>query len=292
MPAAACHGGTVAGSPRIPLGRKSGYAAPMCLIAFHFAPDSARPITLIANRDEVHSRPTAPLAAWLDAPGLVAGRDLEAGGTWLGIHRRGRFAAITNVRDPELIPPQPSESRGLLVRRGLETDDLEAWLECQSAGEALRYGGFNLLIGDGKRLWHLERHRHGCALQAVEAGVHGLSNASLDTPWPKLVQVRNALAEDIAEARHASLANARQGFLDRHPAPDASLPDTGVGLELERFLSPAFIVGDDYGTRATSELTLHRDVNGERFDISERRFGPGGRPQGETRLALTIDRDG
>ncbi|MBY5984211.1 NRDE family protein [Halomonas sp. DP5Y7-2] len=271
----------------------------MCLIALHHAPadsapDSRHAVVLIANRDELHARPTAPLAAWDDAPSLVAGRDLEAGGTWLGVHRRGRFAAITNVRDPDFIPEPPVASRGLLVRQALETDDLEHWLHRQQCDHALAYAGFNLLVGDGEHLWHLRRDRHGATLDRVTPGTHGLSNASLDTPWPKLEKVTQALTDDVIHQRVETLPQARRGFSDQRRPEDERLPDTGVGLDLERFLSPAFIVGDDYGTRATTSVVLVRgDVNNgvdEHFVIHEQRFGPGGSFLGETRLTLPISR--
>ncbi|WP_183324479.1 NRDE family protein [Halomonas cerina] len=252
----------------------------MCLIAFDHRPGGACPLRLVANRDEFHGRPAAPLAAWEDAPDIIGGRDLAAGGTWLAVHRRGRFAAVTNVRDPRLEVPDEAPSRGALVRAALECETLSRWLAELADGEARRYAGFNLLAGDGEHLWHLHRGNDGIRLQAVPPGRHGLSNASLDTPWPKLVAARQALSPAARWPQQALAAMA-----DPRPADDAQLPDTGVGLDLERRLSAAFILGQEYGTRAMSWLTWHADG---RVEIGERRFGPEGVPWGERRKNLDV----
>nr|WP_298250892.1 NRDE family protein [uncultured Halomonas sp.] len=253
----------------------------MCLIAFDHRPDSAWPLRLVANRDEFHARPTAGLAAWGDAPEILGGRDLEAGGTWLAVHRGGRFAAVTNVREPRLRVPDGAPSRGGLVHDALTHPELESWLARLERGEALRYAGFNLLVGDGERLWHLHRGLEGAVLREVPPGLHGLSNATLDTPWPKLVEARRGLG---AALRHGHWpTDALAAMADPHPADDACLPDTGVGLELERFLSSSFIIGEQYGTRAMTSVGWHASG---RIEISEKRFGPGGAANGETRLTV------
>jgi uncharacterized protein with NRDE domain len=249
----------------------------MCLIAFDHAPGGRYPLRLVANRDEFHDRPAAPLATWEDAPWLVGGRDLEAGGSWLAVHRRGRVAAVTNVRDPGLVLPPGAPSRGALVREALERDDLEAWLSALAEGGALHYAGFNLLVADGETLWYLHRGRDALDLQRVPPGIHALSNARLDTPWPKLITARQGLAASLRHGHWPDDALAALG--DRRRADDRRLPETGVGLERERELSPAFIAGEHYGTRATSWLTWRRDG---RIEIGERRYGPGGVALGES----------
>lgn len=256
----------------------------MCLIAFDHRPDSTWPLRLIANRDEFHARPAAALAAWADAPGLIGGRDLEAGGTWLAVHRRGRLAAVTNVRDPRLKVPDGAPSRGALVRAALECDDLPAWLDGLASGEANRYAGFNLLVGDGRRLWHLHRGRQGIDLTLVMPGLHGLSNATLDTPWPKVIAARQGVAASLRQGRWPH--DALRTMSDDRQADDARLPETGVGLEWERRLSSPFIRGEEYGTRATTWLSWHADGT---IDIGERRFGPNGIVLGETAMRLTAD---
>lgn len=255
----------------------------MCLIAFAYRPDAPHWLHLVANRDEFHARPSAALGDWPDAPRILGGRDLEAGGSWLALHRRGRLATVTNVRDPALVVPQRAPSRGELVRQALSCDDLEAWLAQLAAGEAWRYAGFNLLVADeARRLWHVHRSRHALTLQRVAPGLHGLSNADLDTPWPKLQASREGLGISLAHGDWPDAALAAMGD-DREYHDATRLPDTGVGRELERRLSAAFIRGDTYGTRATTWLRWHRD---EGVEIAERRFGPGGHREGETHRTL------
>lgn len=266
---------------RFPARRGRVTLTAMCLIAFDFRPSSTVPLRLVANRDEFHARPTAALGAWEDAPEIIGGRDLAAGGGWLAIHENGRFAAVTNVRDPRLEAAADAPSRGALVRTALECDDLSGWLASLAEGDAFRYAGFNLLAGDGQRLWHLHRGRDTLTLAAVAPGLHGLSNATLDTPWPKLLGARQGLA---ASLRARWPEDALAAFADTRQASDDRLPDTGVELELERRLSAPFIIGSDYGTRATTWLEWHS--NG-RFDIGERRFGPQGIALGESRLSRT-----
>lgn len=257
----------------------------MCLIAFDFRPQDPVPLRLVANRDEFHQRPTAPLGVWEDAPDIVGGRDLEAGGSWLAVHRRGRVAAVTNVRDPELRVSADAPSRGQLVREALECPDLAVWLARLVEGEGWRYAGFNLLAGDGGRLWHLHRSRERLLLFEVAPGIHGLSNASLDTPWPKLIAARQGLA---ASLRRRWPDDALSAMFDSSTADDAHLPDTGVGLELERRLSSPFIVGEQYGTRATTWLAWHAED--EVMELEEYRFGPGGRALGVSRERITLGR--
>lgn len=255
----------------------------MCLIAFDFRPQAWVPLRLVANRDEFHHRPAAALAAWQDAPDIIGGRDLEAGGSWLAVHRGGRVAAVTNVRDPALKVPADAPSRGQLVREALECPDLPGWLARMAAGEGWRYAGFNLLASDGERLWHLHRSRERLLLAQVAPGIHGLSNDSLDTPWPKLIAARQGLATAL---RRRWPEDALDALSDPRTADDSQLPDTGVGLELERRLSPPFIIGEQYGTRATTWLEWNRQ--GQVIEIEEHRYGPAGLKLGSTRRTLAL----
>lgn len=258
----------------------------MCLIAFEYRPGAAIPLRLVANRDEFHQRPAAALGRWQDAPNIVGGRDLEAGGSWLALHQRGRFAAVTNVRDPLLETSATAPSRGNLVREALECPNLDAWLRQLAAGEGWRYAGFNLLAGDGERLWHLHRGRDRLLLNAVTPGLHGLSNASLDTPWPKLIAARQGLATALRRNWPEDALNA---LSDRHMAADSQLPETGVGLELERRLSPPFIIGEQYGTRATTWLTWQAESGV--IELGERRFGPQGEVLGVNHERIVLQAD-
>lgn len=243
----------------------------MCLIVFAWRPGTARPLIVAANRDEFYARPTQPLGAWEDAPGVYAGRDLEAGGTWLGIGPQGRFAALTNIRDPG--QPLGLRSRGELVAGFLQGErGVEAYLQ-HVASRGGEYSGFNLLVGDGAQLGYLNARQ--AQPHMLDEGVYGLSNAELDTPWPKLVKARAGLhrLEQRPEPQQllALLADAA-------PAADSELPQTGVGLATEQLLSSVFIASQSYGTRASTVLIV--DNNGQRRMV-ERSFGPFGGRLGE-----------
>ncbi|MFJ2984338.1 MULTISPECIES: NRDE family protein [unclassified Pseudomonas] len=243
----------------------------MCLIVFAWRPGHTLPLIVAANRDEFYARPTQALAAWEDAPGVHAGRDLEAGGTWLGVGPQGRFAALTNIRDPGQ-PPGP-RSRGELVAAYLRGElGVEAYLD-QVASRSTQYSGFNLLVGDGRQLGYL--HAREAAPRLLEPGVYGLSNAGLDTPWPKLVKARNTLEGMLDSVNPQQLLAL---LSDGEPAAESQLPDTGVGLATETLLSSVFIASQNYGTRASTVLIV--DDQGRRRLI-ERSFGPFGGHLGE-----------
>lgn len=245
----------------------------MCLIVFAWRPGHLHPLVVAGNRDEYHTRPTAPLGRWPDAPGVLAGRDLEAGGTWLGIGAVARFAALTNIRAAS--KPVGGLSRGLLAADFLRGEQAPmAYLETIAA-QAGRYAGFNLLVSDRDTLAYLNSIEG--RPRSLEPGVYGLSNAALDSPWPKLVQARDALATNLEsldeDALFALLAC-------RNQADEARLPSTGISPDWERMLSSAFIVSHHYGTRASTVVI--RDAEGDQV-IVERRFDRDGRLLGETR---------
>jgi len=248
----------------------------MCLIVFAWRPGHALPLIVAANRDEFHARPTQALAAWEDAPGVYAGRDLEAGGTWLGVGPQGRFAALTNIRDPgQVLGPR---SRGELVAAYLRGElGVEAYLD-QVADRRGQYSGFNLLVGDERQLGYLNARQ--ATPRLLEAGVYGLSNAGLDTPWPKLVKARNGLEGMLETADPQQLLAL---LADGEPAADGDLPDTGVGLGTEKLLSSVFIASQNYGTRASTVLIV--DDQSKRRLI-ERSFGPFGGHLGEVELVV------
>ena len=165
----------------------------MCLVVFAWRPENHQPLLLLANRDEVHARPSAALAQWGDQPRIYAGRDLEAGGTWLGIAPQGRFASLTNIRDTAL--PLGEQSRGALVSDYLAGQQSpQVYLQAVAA-ELAQYSGFNLLVGDRHSLWYLSSTQPRPI--RLSPGVYALCNASLDTPWPKLVRVRSAFAQQL-----------------------------------------------------------------------------------------------
>ncbi|WP_095109146.1 NRDE family protein [Pseudomonas sp. Irchel 3E20] len=246
----------------------------MCLIVFAWRPGHAQPLVVAANRDEFYARPSLPLAQWPENPQIYAGRDLEAGGTWLGIGADGRFAALTNIRNPH--QPPARKSRGELVARFLDGKiPIDDYLT-DVAGRSIEYAGFNLLIGTAQQLWYYNALT--TAPVQVQAGVYGLSNAGLDTPWPKLLKARAALGEVLHDPQPQALL-ALLG--DNQVAPFADLPDTGVGLATETLLSSVFIASPSYGTRASTALIVHAD--GTRH-LVERSFGPYGGHLGEVEI--------
>ncbi len=246
----------------------------MCLILVAWRVHPDYPLVVAANRDEFFARPTAAAARWAEAPQILAGRDLEAGGTWLGIAAGGRFAAVTNVREPG--KPQGPRSRGRLTADFLAGDMAAADYAAAIDGSA--YAGFNLLVGDGRELWYAANRI--AAPRRLPPGIYGVSNHLLDTPWPKLATAKARFAAALprlpaSEAFFALLA-------DDEIVPDAHLPATGVSLEWERRLSAIFVRSPDYGTRASTLVCVAADGSAS---FRERRFDAGG-AAGESLLAL------
>jgi uncharacterized protein with NRDE domain len=248
----------------------------MCLIVFAWRPDHAQPLIVAANRDEFYARPSLPLAQWPEASHVYAGRDLEAGGTWLGVGANGRFAALTNIRDPHRPPGR--KSRGELVSRFLNGEvSIDDYLT-DVVARSPEYGGFNLLVGNKNELWHFNARETEAVM--LQPGVYGLSNAGLDTPWPKLLRAKAALSEVLDDPQPQALL-AILG--DAQTAPFAELPDTGVGLATETLLSSVFIASQSYGTRASTALIVQAD--GARH-LVERSFGPYGGHLGEVEIKI------
>ena len=225
----------------------------MCLIVLAHRAHPEYPLVVAANRDEAHARPTAPASWWEGDPPLLGGRDLSAGGTWMGVTRDGRFAAVTNFRE---WPPEAAErSRGALVAGFLRSADPPEAYAAAVAAEGDRYAGFNLLLSDGASLVYVTNRLEGW--RVLDPGVHALSNHLLDTPWPKVVRARRAMHAALAAASGATLdAPLWELLADRVVVADDELPDTGVGRERELLLSPPFITGDLYGTRSSTVLTV------------------------------------
>jgi uncharacterized protein with NRDE domain len=219
----------------------------MCLIAWNWQPTSPSPLLLIANRDEFYARPTAPLHWWPDND-ILAGRDLQAGGTWLGVSRSGRLAALTNHRDPAKQRAE-APSRGELVSRFLQSEASAEDYLGELAGRAADFNPFNLLVFDGDSLIGLES-RHAKVI-TLQPGIGAVSNADFLTPWPKLSRLSSHL-QALHDQEPPSDAQLLALLHNPSVAPDADLPVTGLSLEFERALSAAFITLPDYGTRACS----------------------------------------
>lgn len=224
----------------------------MCTLLLALRAHPSYRLVLAANRDEYYERPTAPAQFWDDAPQIFAGRDLVHGGSWLGVTSTGRIAALTNYRDPSDLH-RHGPSRGKLVSGFLEGTATPAEYLSRLRESAVEYGGFNLLVGDsGTLLCHSNKSGETVAL---EPGIHGLSNHLLDTPWPKVCRGRDGLARMLAREPLAPEDLFDLLADETHP-PDQELPDTGVGLELERLLSPIFIRSPQYGTRCSTVLLV------------------------------------
>lgn len=244
----------------------------MCLILFSFNTQPGFRLILAANRDEFYVRPTRPLSAWTDVPEVYGGRDLKEGGTWLGISRRGRLAALTNYRNPAHQLPQ-APSRGLLINRFLTGDAPPADYLEQLQKTAHRYNGFNLLAGDQTGLWYFSNRSN--EIVELQPGYYGLSNHLIDTEWPKVSQGKKRLQDLLNRSGGWDAEDLFALLADRAVAPDRELPDTGVGLEWERVLSPLFITSPNYGTRSSTVLLI--ETSGE-VTLLERSFVAGKSP--------------
>ena len=237
----------------------------MCLLALAWRSHPDYSLILAGNRDERHARASAAAGFWSDAPALLAGRDLEAGGTWLGVTTAGRYAVVTNYREG-LDPAKAPRSRGALTAEFLKREVTPEQYLHEVQVHAGEYGGFSLVVGDRDSLWYFA-NRGGGAPAPIAPGVHALSNHLLDTPWPK-VQAAKARLKLLLDTDAVTVDALLKMLADRTPA-GTGLPDTGIGAELERRVSAAFVADPVYGTRSSTVLLLHRDGS---LRFSERRF--------------------
>ena len=245
----------------------------MCLIAFAIGASTRWPLVIAANRDEFLDRPTLPLARWTSeaGTGIFSGRDIRAGGTWLGLTAAGRIAMLTNVRGPASLTGE--KSRGELVTGWLDSDADAAGFMAQITPEA--YGGFNLVLGDFKSgAWHWLSNKPGPGLEsrALKPGVYGLSNGALDTPWPKTLGLKKALHSALSTSNDEALEQELMMALrDRRRAGREDLPSTGVPLALEEALSSAFVDFPEhgYGTRCSTVLVASAVADGWDVAVQE-----------------------
>jgi uncharacterized protein with NRDE domain len=244
----------------------------MCLILIAFRTHPQYPLILAANRDEFYDRPTAPASFWETKPRILAGKDLKSGGTWLGISRKGRIAALSNFRDPRSVKDD-SPSRGSLVTKFLlgafpAAEYLEAMQQ-----HAEDYNGFSMIFGDWQQLYIYSNK--GAIAPRLQPGIHGLSNHLLDTPWPKVVHGKNALATVLAKGGEPPVEELFALLADSSMPADNLLPDTGIGLEWERLLAPLFISGPTYGTRSSTVLMIDQDAIASFFERTYNGGNPG-----------------
>jgi uncharacterized protein with NRDE domain len=227
----------------------------VCLILFAVDAHPEYRLIVAANRDEFFVRPSAAAQPWAEAADVIGGRDLEKGGTWLAVRQGGRLAAVTNFRDGAR-KKNTKRSRGLLVSDFILSREMPRDFIHRIEMEPEVYDGFNLIVADGAEVWHYSNiERSGTR---VSRGVHGVSNHLLDTPWPKVTRGKEVMAHALGETREGLIARLFEALREERRAADHQLPSTGVGLEWERVLSPAFIATAEYGTRASTVVLVHR----------------------------------
>lgn len=238
----------------------------MCLLSFAIDSHPRYRLVLAANRDENFVRPTAPARFWDDAPQILAGRDLEAGGTWLGVSRNGRLAALTNYYGPDEYAPDKL-TRGRLITDFLKSDlSPDGYFDhLQQTGD--RYNGFGLVFGDNGGLHYCTNR--GQSIYGIAAGVHGLSNHLLDTHWPKVVSIKAGLNRTVTDNDVIDPEDLFSLLSDRTFYPDHLLPDTGVGIKRERSLSSIFVSREEFGTRCSTVILIDRN---NRMSFLERSF--------------------
>jgi uncharacterized protein with NRDE domain len=256
----------------------------VCLILLAWRVHPQFPCVLAANRDEFFSRPAAPAQWWPDHPHLLAGRDVLAGGTWLGITKQGRFAGLTNFREPGALAVA-ARSRGMLVMDLLNSDQVLSQSLAQLQDVGPNYNGFSVLFSDGRRLGVYES-TSGSGRE-LQPGVYGLSNHLLDTPWPKVQQAKSKLAAALQSL--PDTADLLELLRDDRPAPDGMLPRTGVSQEWERLLSSAFIRAPGYGTRCSTLICVDAR-GGARFD--EWSWDTTGTISGEVHVTFALETNG
>jgi len=254
----------------------------MCVLAFAWRLHPRWPLVLIGNRDEAHARPAAPLGRWPEAPHVLGGRDLKSGGTWLGVSEQGRLAVVTNLRG-QGPPVDERPSRGRLAREFLVGEGGYARFD---EADLADFNPMNLIVAEGGQAAFFT-NRPRPVRRPLAAGLYGLSNGDLDAPWPKTRQLKAALQAWI-EGPGASIAPLFLALADETRPSDDELPRTGLDLERERLVSPIFIRDPRYGARCSTVVRVGPDGAGE---IAERRFGPDGRPSGETTIGFAWPAD-
>lgn len=249
----------------------------MCLVIISWQQHSQFPLIIAGNRDEFHSRPTQNAHWWPDQPNILAGRDLQAGGTWFGLHRNGRFATVTNFRDA--VAPSPRHrSRGHLVTDFLSGDVGAADYLASIDGDA--YAGFNLLVSDDETLAYFSNRGDG--VKVLPPGIYGLSNALLDSPWHKVVRSKRTLQQLVAN-NNVNETTLLRLLDDRTKAPAQEIETKHLPFAMAHAISAPFIVSPDYGTRSSSVALL--DTDGM-WRVSERRFDSAGQSSGESSFSI------
>lgn len=233
----------------------------MCIAYLSLGTHPDWPLLIAANRDEYHARPALPARPWPESPQIIAGRDLSAGGTWLGLNLNGRWGLLTNFRDPT------SHRDDVLSRGSLVSDFLQNACPAEKYTEYIHarsglYNGFNLIVGEGPNAWYVGNHAACTGPVQMQPGRYALSNHALDTPWPKVERLRNHLDAALPQGSTLDLEPIYDALRDGERAHDHTLPSTGVSLEMERLLSSIFIVSPNYGTRCSTIIALDAQGSG------------------------------
>ena len=254
----------------------------MCLLVIAVRQQDKLPLIVAGNRDEFHTRPTQAARWWPDNPNVLGGRDLQAGGTWLALHRNGRFAAVTNFRDAR------REKAGLRSRGGLVTGFLDADTGVVDYLESIdrdAYAGFNLVVSDGRSAGYLSNR--GAGMRELPPGIYGLSNATLDDPWTKVTRTKIRLGA-LIDDDNVNQTSLMRMLDDREKASVDEVETNGLSFTMAHTLTAPFIVHPDYGTRCSTVMTVD---DAGRVQFLERRFGPDGRANGESKFAFESAQD-
>lgn len=252
----------------------------MCLILLSYRNHPEYPLIIAANRDEFYDRLAIPAQFWEKSPDMLAGRDLKEGGTWLGITKRGRIAMITNYREPGSFNPNAPTRGGLVSDYLSGSEPALTYLEQLRSG-AQTYNGYNLILGDDTGLYYSSNRTE--RVTQLSSGVYGLSNQLLNTPWPKVSKSKKAFVKAL-EGREVDEKEIFDILSDDTPALDEQLPDTGVGIELERMLSPVFIKSPKYGTRCSTVILMDKN---SQVNFVEKTYEPVKEQWSEVRFNFT-----
>lgn len=256
------------------------YAVRMCLLVVAHRSHARFPLIVAGNRDEFHARPARAAHWWPDAPDILGGRDLQAGGTWLAMHRNGRFATVTNYRDAQHEHGK-RRSRGLLITGFLESSAAPMQYLCSVDGDD--YAGFNLLVADGDSLAYLSNR--GAGQRELAAGIYGLSNATLDDPWTKIMRSKAGL-DRLVRDNDVTVTNLLRLLADREKASSEEVHANGLSFSMAHALTAPFIVTPGYGTRCSTVITVS-DTGAVRF--VERRFDAKGNATGDSSFEFDLD---